>query len=862
MKSSGNKNFRRVLSGLMAFSIISNISSISPTSATSVDPKTSHLFYGEGYEISYEIIDCLSDSQKVQVTLTNTGDKSIQNWALAYDAHGKISDICDGSVIAEKSTWYVVKNAGYNYEVQPETSVSYSYIVNGEDICIPETIELCSKRVESSGKEYNVSLEVNDEWKDGFDGIINIENLSDEPIEAWHLSFEANFLIDNLCNARYTSNDNSYEIIGNETDWLIEAGETVTVEIRGTKTENESPDLNNISLSMVTISAPEESENSSFLTQDSSDEINDNSQMNEELLEKDDHMNDVTSDDSLKESPAVIRDIKNSTELKSNSVTTSDYSEHGLGAIEPTDEEIEELRANSVDMMADTSSTAPLAKKVDLSKNFPEPHNQGKEGACVGFAISYAKSYQENKEHGWGISSDNTMFSPSFIYNQLNGGKDKGINIIRGMNFVSEHGVCSWSDMPYIVGDIFTQPNAYQKERASNFKASECRILETTYDVKAKLASGTPVIIGVSVYEDMDDLNKDNKIYDEYDVNANPRGHHAICLVGYDDSLKAFKFINSWGESYGINGYGYISYKLFEDSNVGGKIGYYFDDLTQHYKYNLGTVKAKEKITTYTNVSLSSAKSTLAKNESVNIISYTAASNGNPPVFYTNKGYITSKIDKVEPASKYTVKYNSNGGSGTMSDTMVTYGIPTKLRENAFKKTGYIFNGWYAFRQSDNKWLYKNSVTGNDKWFKEGTETNNYYKKLYLDNATVSKSTLVNNDVVDFYAQWVPITFTIKFNANGGTGKMSNMTVTYGVGTKLAENKFTKPGCSFKGWYVYRKSDNKWRYRNKTTNKDGWYKKGCQPSDYELILYSNKNSLSGKTSSVNGDICVFYAQWK
>jgi hypothetical protein len=36
-----------------------------------------------------------------------------------------------------------------------------------------------------------------------------------------------------------------------------------------------------------------------------------------------------------------------------------------------------------------------------------------------------------------------------------------------------------------------------------------------------------------------------------------------MAIVGYDDAKQAFKVINSWGTSWGSNGYGWISYNLF-----------------------------------------------------------------------------------------------------------------------------------------------------------------------------------------------------------------------------------------------------------------------------------------------------------
>ena len=45
-------------------------------------------------------------------------------------------------------------------------------------------------------------------------------------------------------------------------------------------------------------------------------------------------------------------------------------------------------------------------------------------------------------------------------------------------------------------------------------------------------------------------------------------------------------------------------------------------------------------------------------------------------------------------ANTYTIKYDANGGSGTMSNTTCTYGSNCTLRTNAFTKTGYTFAGW------------------------------------------------------------------------------------------------------------------------------------------------------------------------
>ena len=57
--------------------------------------------------------------------------------------------------------------------------------------------------------------------------------------------------------------------------------------------------------------------------------------------------------------------------------------------------------------------------------------------------------------------------------------------------------------------------------------------------------------------------------------------------------------------------------------------------------------------------------------------------------------------------------------------------------------------------------------------------------------------------IITLTAQWTPITYKVRFNANGGVGTMSNQTMTFdylGTTTSLELNKFTKVGNHFKGW--------------------------------------------------------------
>ena len=97
-------------------------------------------------------------------------------------------------------------------------------------------------------------------------------------------------------------------------------------------------------------------------------------------------------------------------------------------------------------------------------------------------------------------------------------------------------------------------------------------------------------------------------------------------------------------------------------------------------------------------------------------------------------------------------------------------------------KTGYTFLGYYE-SVTDN---YSPSVSGTNQRIDASG-------KILFGNTTYTGG-------VTLYAAWKPNTYTVTYNANGGTGSMSNTTHTYGVSSTLRSNSFTRTGWTFLGW--------------------------------------------------------------
>ena len=99
--------------------------------------------------------------------------------------------------------------------------------------------------------------------------------------------------------------------------------------------------------------------------------------------------------------------------------------------------------------------------------------------------------------------------------------------------------------------------------------------------------------------------------------------------------------------------------------------------------------------------------------------------------------------------NRYTVTYNPNKGSGSMSPDTVTYGTAYKTKKNTFTRTGYTFNGW------------------NEKADSTGTAWSLSSSGVYEANKTW---TWTYTHDITLYAQWKPnnYTYNIKYVSSSG----------------------------------------------------------------------------------------------
>lgn len=238
-----------------------------------------------------------------------------------------------------------------------------------------------------------------------------------------------------------------------------------------------------------------------------------------------------------------------------------------------------------------------------------------------------------------------------------------------------------------------------------------------------------------------------------------------------------------------------------------------------------------------------------------------------------SKGILYSSIFLKFDTNTYTVKYDSNGGNGSMADTVHKYyksdkmdGV-IKLRKNIFTKTGYKFQGWYLTRVINKEIYY---LYDNWQWYKEGVQPSGTKKCLYEDERRTSNATTVDKDVITAVAQWFPITYTIKYDGNGAdSGVMENTTHIYHASSAesgvvhLRKNTFKKSGYSFSGWVFSKKINGEtyYLYNNGQYNNLQWHKDNEQPAGVEKYIYNDSEGTCNATT-IDGDTITAIAQWE
>ena len=215
--------------------------------------------------------------------------------------------------------------------------------------------------------------------------------------------------------------------------------------------------------------------------------------------------------------------------------------------------------------------------RVDLRAYLPAVGLQNPQKSCVGWAVAYAcKTCMEARDQGWRPDRASRVFSPAFLYNQINLGraarKDAGAYIVHALDKLVKQGCATWATMPYNPRDFLSQPSRAALAEAAKFRCRRYWKLTTGAGIRQALQEGHVVIISIPMDPEFNSGRWDiftpaqwAKGIASLGADATDRRKirgHALCIVGYDDTRRAFLLMNSWSRRWGKRGYAWLHYDL------------------------------------------------------------------------------------------------------------------------------------------------------------------------------------------------------------------------------------------------------------------------------------------------------------
>jgi len=211
-----------------------------------------------------------------------------------------------------------------------------------------------------------------------------------------------------------------------------------------------------------------------------------------------------------------------------------------------------------------------LPTKVDLQDKCSPIVDQGELGSCTANAIaSGLREYLLKNKATW------IALSRLFLYweeRNLEGtvNEDSGAEIRDGMKVLNKIGVCPEIDWPYDISTFTNTPTDKMVADAIPYKIVEYHRITSLEKLKAALAEGLPVVIGIEVYESFESnaVSKTGIVPLPNTSTEKYLGGHAVLVVGYDDDKKQMIVRNSWGTDWGDKGYFYLPYDYYSKGYV------------------------------------------------------------------------------------------------------------------------------------------------------------------------------------------------------------------------------------------------------------------------------------------------------
>lgn len=237
------------------------------------------------------------------------------------------------------------------------------------------------------------------------------------------------------------------------------------------------------------------------------------------------------------------------------------------------------LPGRFTEIFSDVKTLGADAVSVELTEFAPKIKDQGDLGSCTANGTLWIHEHLDKRAFG-------TTFPLSrlFLYkatrNRIGVTGDTGAEIRNAMGALAMLGAPPEDDYPYIAAHFDREPSAYIYGLAQNFKGIQYTRIDNQLDkdlkpvpildaITSALLRGWPFVFGFTCYQSLDDVGANGQI-PWPSKSERVVGGHCVAACGFDTSVQcpnaspgAVLIANSWSESWGDKGYGWIPFDFF-----------------------------------------------------------------------------------------------------------------------------------------------------------------------------------------------------------------------------------------------------------------------------------------------------------
>ena len=206
-----------------------------------------------------------------------------------------------------------------------------------------------------------------------------------------------------------------------------------------------------------------------------------------------------------------------------------------------------------------------ISSGVDLRSKMSSVYDQGQLGSCTANGLCALIEYDKP---GFMGSRLFLYYNERFMENTVN--SDSGAYISDGIKSLQNNGICPEYEWPYDITKFTIKPPDVCYTDAIAHKATKvANIKQVLIHMKNSLTQNCPFVVGIAIYASFEsDYVSRTGIINMPKPGEKLLGGHCVVCCGYIEKTKRWIMRNSWGSSWGDNGYFYLPYNYLLKPNL------------------------------------------------------------------------------------------------------------------------------------------------------------------------------------------------------------------------------------------------------------------------------------------------------